>query len=78
MRAAWVSAWGVVAEMFPGRGVHFLGVQAQRAGSVQQFGEQVEGLAPAAFERQRFNQPEGTGQERALGARQPSRPGGYR
>lgn len=62
----------VVAEMFAGPGVHLLGVQAQRAGAIRQFGEQVEGLAAAVIKRQRVNQPEGTRQERALRARQPT------
>jgi hypothetical protein len=35
-----------------------LGVQAPRAGAVQQFGEQVDGLAAAVIKRKRFNKQE--------------------
>jgi len=48
----------IVAEMLAGLGVHLLGVQAPRAGAVQQFGEQVDGLAAAVIKRKRFNKQE--------------------
>src|SRR5215207_7109531 len=58
----------VVAEVLACLRVHLFGVQTQWAGAVQQFGEQVDGLAPAVVKCQRLHHPEGTGQEGAFGA----------
>jgi hypothetical protein len=56
----------IVAQLSPGARVDFLGEQPERAGPLEQFGEQVSRpvLLPGAGER--LHEPEAARQERAL------------
>src|SRR6266508_3067555 len=61
----------VVAEVLPAGRVHLLGVQAKRAGKVQQLGEPLGGFGSPAGLRQRLDQPERARQECPFGAGKP-------
>lgn len=58
----------VVAQVLPGCGIHFFGVEAQDRPAIQQLLEQLDGLSCASALSESLDQPEGAGQERALDA----------